>query len=365
MRYNFQRTILASISAVMLSCSSAPVMEPSQEYSMCSGSTKKFVWTISSYQAIPKGIPLNRVSEVSKLRTDYQDKVFSTFLLSLLYASSKNVGKDQDRGLKLPASVIQTGPTNFILCLNDKCEGLKDPVTQKIVKLEGTRGEIDYFSRLPIYYVDGVTDPTDGNLDKHRRGDELGTSEQWMSDMRFDGYNFQNRNGSPVSPYISWVYYLKMNPISAGAFLKDNYFSVPESQKPQLCETAGLNRTCFDDPTENQISDYCSDGSFSKKFPFTDYFIRTFNIDGDVDFCRNNPSYYVPFHARKEFLKALKTDGGHTKMLWEDAWAKDLLFRASVKMTKKAETNWVISRGEWDPSHFCKYAKPKSDLYTH
>lgn len=364
MKNYFRFIILISISGTIISCSTTPVVEPKAEYSMCSASPKKFVWTIAAYQPVPKGIPLNRVSEVTKLRTAYQNEVFNTFLFSLLTSSSKQHEKSQERGLKLPAAMIQTGPSNFILCKNDKCEDLKDPVTNKLVKLEGKRGEKDYFSRFPIYYVEGVTDPTDGSLDKHRQGDELGTGEHWISDMSFDGYHFQTPNGSVVSPFISWVYYLKMNPISAGNFLNDNYFSVPDSQKASLCEAAGLNKNCFDDPTESQIGDYCADGSFQRKFPFTDYFMRNFNVDGDADFCRNNPSFYTPFHARKEFLKALKTDGGHTRMLWENAWAKDLLFRGSVKMSKTAEANWVISRGEWDPTPFCQYAKPKSDLLT-
>lgn len=359
MKTYFRIVTIVLFSGTILSCSSAPVVEPRAEYSMCSASPKKFVWTISSYQPIPKGIALNRVPEVTKLRTAYQEKVFSTFLLSLLYASTNRDQKDQERGLKLPAAMIQTGPANFVLCKNDKCEGLIDPVTKKEIKILGQRGETDSFSRFPIYYVEGVTDPTDWSLDKHRQGDYTG--DQWISDMSFDGYHFQTRNGSTVSPYISWSYYLKMNPISAGTFLNDHYFAIPETQKAQLCESAGLNRSCFDDPTESLLNDYCSDGSFSRKFPFTDYFIRNFSIAGEGDICRN----YNNFFVRKKFLENLKSDGGHTRMQWENAWAKDLLFRGSFKMSKTAETNWVISRGEWDPTPFCKYAKPKSDLLTH
>lgn len=351
--------ILISISGAILSCSSAPVVEPKPEYSMCSTSQKKFIWTISSYQPIPKGIALNRVPEVTKLRAAYQDEVFSSFLLSLLYASSDRDQKDQERGLKLPAAMIQTGSTNFVLCKNEKCEGLIDPVTKKEIKMLGQRGETDIFSRFPIYYVEGVTNPTDWSLDEHRRGDY--TEERWISDRNIDGYYLQTRDGSTGSPYISWIYYLKMNPISAGTFLNDHYFSIPDPQKPQLCEFAGLNRSCFDDPSESMLNDYCSDGSFARKFPFTDYFIRNFSISGEGDICRNDNNFFV----RREFIESLKSDGGHTRMLWESAWAKDLLFRGSVKMTKTAETNWVISRGEWDPTPFCKYAKPKSDLFTH
>lgn len=352
---------LLKMSAVLVfatACSSVPSRENVEAKPMCSGKAplQKYVWTTSFFQGIPQGMELNLASKSNKIRSDMQDKISNNFVLSLLYESSSK--QDTVKALKpfeylLQAGFIQTGPNNFVHCSNMNCEGIKDPVTGKTVLLMGKHGGTDYFNRQATYYAEGVFDPDDSELDHHRRNPDGGHNGT-ISWYTYRAYN----------PYISWPFYFDHQPFPGGSFISENYFSVPESAKKDLCLKAGFEENCFGLPQytyQNQFipPEKCDirgmdcNYAFSLQAPYRYQFLMA----------RNGMCASSCISDINSLLKGLKEDP-FLKRKWEDAIAKDIFLKLSTSKTKKVEKDWVVTRTEFNPTLFCQYARPNSELLS-
>lgn len=344
---------------ILTSCSSTPKIPEAP--SLCSGKmpSQKFVWTIAFSQRVPKGIDVSRVSELVKHRSELQDNVVQFFVPGLVFLSS-NDGKyssqsrDQKNAALNPsasylaeersAALTETGSSNFVFCIWDECRGLKDPVTGSVISKEEARlrSSVSSSKPRPMYYVEGIIDPTESKFDWHR----------------------QSSFSAPSPAYVDWKDYFERRPFLAGKFLSDHYFVVPETKRRDLCEKAGFEKECFASPRYDfhnelvtPLSCNIRDGKCRVEFqaltPYRYEFLMNNNGMCGTS-CLNDTNI---------MLKKMKEDP-HFKLQWESAIAKDVFLKLSVSTTRKVEKDWNITRIEWNPTLFCQYAQPKSDLLS-
>ncbi len=225
-----KKSAALGLSLIFTACSSAPVKTETQP--LCSGKmpSQKYVWTIAFSQRVPKGVDISRVSDLIKHRSDLQDNVVQSFVPGLIFLSS-NDGKyeSQSRNQKnaalnqsarylaeeRSAALTETGVSNFLFCIWDECEGLRDPITSKVISKEKDkrRSSVSSTPPLPMYYVEGIIDPTESKFDWHR----------------------QSSFSVPSPAYVDWKDYFERRPFLAGDFLLDHYFAVPETKRRDLC----------------------------------------------------------------------------------------------------------------------------------
>lgn len=131
---------------------------------------------------------------------------------------------------------------------------------------------------------------------------------------------------------------------NATEFIDNHYFTASDADKSKLCEKAGLQADCFDFSTDEKIHSMrnaLEKGAARQRYPFLTYSKFTGSSYDDL---RNKD---------------------HVRLDWQSALIKDLILQGSVKISKKINGNVTDYRIEWDPMPFCKYRRPKSDLYTH
>lgn len=350
---------VAIAATLLASCSSVPTRSLVSAPPMCSGKspTQKYVWTTSFYQGIPKGMELARVSELVKVRSELQDRIADYNVAAFLYLSSnsgqfsKYSSRTKNQGLsrhaeyladERSASLIETGNSNFTSCIWDECAGLKDPVTGAIIKSANDNGRYSNMRLRKMYYVEGIIDTNDMKFDKHR----------------------QSSNSSPSPAYVEWGEYFERHPFPAGDFLADNYFVVPDSAKKSLCAKAGFEADCFGPPRYDfhnelivpnkcDIQDMGCNLAFALMAPYRYQFL----LD-NKGMCGNSCMSDI-----NSLLKGLKEDP-FLKRKWEDAIAKDIFLRLSISKTRKVEKNWIVTRTEFNPTLFCQYARPNSELLS-
>lgn len=321
--------------------------------------SQKFVWTIAFSQRVPKSMELSRVSELAKARSELQDNVSQSFIPGLIFLSSnggqyashsrnqRNAALNQSARYlaeERSAALTETGPSNFIFCIWDECEGLKDPLTGAVISKEKSkkRSGVSSTPPRPMYYVEGIIDPTDRKFDWHR----------------------QSNFSAPSPAYVNWKDYFERRPFSAGNFLAEKYFVIPESKQKELCSQAGFDADCFAPPKYDFHNDLITPLSCN---------IR----DGKcrVEFARLAPHRYEflmnnngmcgtsCLDDANTMLKKMKDDP-HFRLQWESAIAKDIFLKLSVSTTRKVEKDWNITRIEWNPTPFCQYAHPNADLLS-
>ena len=195
-----------------------------------------------------------------------------------------------------------------------------------------------------MYYVEGIIDPNDIQFRKHR---------------------LSQQHGDEGNSFLDWDDYFNRNPFSGGNFLTENYFVIPDSTKKDFCIRAGYIEDCFATPKFDFHNDYiipvtCSESKtvcedyFRINSPFRYEFLLKHSA-----LCAN--SCIDPLN---ELLAKFKSDP-FLKRDWEDAITKDIFLKLSVSQSRKVEKKWIITRIEWNPTLFCKYANPITDLYTH
>lgn len=318
---------------------------------MCNGKlpTQKHIWTVSFYQGVPRGMPLEEVAGFAKNRTEAQDRTADAFVGGLLFLSSSD--RKKIVGLKKlgdilseerSASLIETGPSNFISCSNPDCSKLSDPVNSAIVKTAGDNGRYSNYQLRPIYYVEGIIDPDDYKYDGHRHS----------------SYSY------PSAAYVDWQDYFERHTFIGGDFLVENYFAVPDSVKKSLCKEVGRDADCFGPPKYEHHNEYippkkCDirDGKCLSDFATRSPFQYLFLMD-QVVMCGNSC-----FDNINKFLTEFK-ENPFLRQKWEDAIAKDIFLQISISKTRKVEKDWIVTRIEWNPTLFCQYARPNSDLLS-
>lgn len=345
------------LTCTLSGCSSAPVKPLTVP--MCSGKmpTQKYIWTISFYQGIPKGMELARVSDFAKNRSELQDHVADSAVGAFVYLSSNNgryarlTSQTNNNALQnyagylaeeRSAALIETGASNFLFCAWDNCAGLQDPVTGAVIKSADDNGRYSNTRLRKMYYVEGIVDPDDFKHDSHR----------------------QSSYSSPSPAYVNWTEYFERHPFSPGAFFLENYFSVPDSAKKTLCDKAGFETDCFAvpkydrqnhfiPPAQCNINDMKCNGKFSLQAPFRYAFLMANN-----GMCGNSCMDDINAMLRK------LRDDPFFKRRWEDAIAKDIFLKLSTSKTRKVEKDWITTRIEFNPSLFCQYARPNSELLS-
>jgi hypothetical protein len=334
--------ILASTGTLLVvvpACSSLPysldrINDPN--LAACNGNVarRSYEFIISSFLATPSGLPVHNASEYTETEEADYEFIANNWIRRMLAFKFEMPGKKTQFSY-LPkfsfdysgqASTIRTGPFNFLLCERTACRGLTDPVTGKKIsvgsyRLYGAQSECDW------YYVRGVDDPYEDPLCRRSLYDH----NRFMADTGFHD----------------------------GTMLNDIYLAVPERDKARLCAMASLGEACFDPPTETSFKVYNSDPAFKTEHPFTDEF-----LSNNCKNCLHSSYCGRGCNERYDLIRRLKTNAD-LRLQWENAFSKDLFLKIGTSITKKVQGDWVIYRVEWDPSLFCKYEKPKSDLYTH
>lgn len=343
---------LWSVSCATAKISTDKITDPS--YSSCDGTKarKKFDFILSSYLKVPPGTRTDKASPyLEQLRKEY-DFVADNWMRYLMahwyfgkgdgtFATGATPALRNFRDEGLPVgqfshsfyhrAIIRTGDNSFVLCDGDSCSGLTDPASGK--KLEkkdsGSVSAGEKFCRP--YYVDGIDPPVE-NFSKFPIGIERGCKQNLFSRERF----------------------ASATGFKGGTILNVFYFSVPERAKPSICKAADLGADCFKPPSVPTLEEHQRDENFEMAHPFTKEF-----IESNCGACLSNSG----FDARAAFAASLKNDD-HLKLEWESALAKDFLLKASTKITKKVQGDWVTYRVEWDPTLLCKYGHDRSELYT-
>lgn len=347
-RRNNYSLLVTLLFCLISACTSAPVKSVAAP--MCSGiaPTQKYVWTISLYQGVPKGMELARVSQFVQNHSELQDRVIDSAIGAFVYLSSDDRklsnGPLQDYANYLAsersAALIETGASNFLFCAWGDCTGLKDPVTHAIVKSAEDNRRYSNLQLRKMYYVEGIVDPDDMKFDTHRR----------------------SSYGYPSPAYVEWNDYFDRHPFPGGNFLTENYFSIPESKKKELCISAGYDEDCYEIP----------------KFDFHNKYILPKACKVKQSECEYEFSFEAPF--RYKFLLSRNGLGGlfdsinhlltdlnkdpFLKKEWENVITKDIFLTLSKSITRKVEKDWIITRIEWNPTLFCQYARPTSELFS-
>ncbi len=219
---------------------------------------------------------------------------------------------------------------------------MKDPVTGVVIKKAKDAGPYSNQHLRPMYYGDGIIDPTDSKFTQHR-----------MSSY-----------SAPSPAYVEWKDYLERHPFPGGEFLTENYFVVPESSRKELCKKAGFETDCFAPPKYDFHNDLVTplscnirDGKCSVAFQNLSPFRYQFLMNNN-GMCSS--SCLDDINA---MLRKIKTDPFFRRQ-WEDAIAKDIFLKLSISSTRKVEKDWITTRTEWNPTLFCQYARPNSELLS-
>lgn len=329
----------------VLSCS-APKSTTYKDNSTCEGHSAKqsYQFLLSTYLKVPPGMLVQEASDyLNKLQKNY-DYAVQSWLIFLLSSSFQKTRDNElqfiDGVLDLPAggkrersrtvlvklfkhysgSIIRTGPFNFILCDGEMCSGLVDPNNKKkIIEDSGMFGTFTSNSgvQLKTFYVDGV-DPA------------IPSSHHEKDQYHFSVKQFFIESGFP-----------------GGTIFNEMYFHVSSRERATVCRAAALKDSCFDKIEGPKVKD---------NHDFYSWFIQLY------------PFIYSLRDNANDGLKGvykLKNSDPSIKMAWDDAISKDIFLQAGTKVTKKVQGDWIIYQIRWDPTLFCKYGKPISDLYTH
>lgn len=130
-----------------------------------------------------------------------------------------------------------------------------------------------------------------------------GKGMDWESLVKADQQNIT----SIYSPWV-WEGIARRAHLSLKEWLDDHYFVIPEREQAVFCKSIGRQTNClYSGQQANSIDDL------------------------------------------------LKSDKRVRALLKESTW----------KMSKKVDGDWIIARILFDPTPYCKYAKPKTDFFTH
>jgi hypothetical protein len=216
-------------------------------------------------------------------------------------------------------------PITFVVCHRLQCGGLSDPLTKNEISMHDTQ-----YHDSPWFSGSGVG--------RHWR--EVSTSVSALG-----------AESAPNNTLADTVVETGMQLGSiAGALSKERYLSVPESDRPSVCKAAGAPERCFDPP---KVA--------------TD---RSLKLEGLARgaaslICKDAPMRGASGTGCVNWTNASSFSSGVGKARWEDAMATWIFLNLTVKTSKKIEKEWTITQVDFDPTSFCKYARPRSDFVTH
>lgn len=305
-----------------MSCSTANLARDKTSFpAFCeSGRAKQQqVFIVATYNGISKGIPIGSVKRIVESSSSTSNFIKDHFIQALLvYGYSDDPAKPllqngvlhnvfQKRFVHGYAPVLPhlawVKENKFAICEDANCGGMKYPESASdIVEFDSQKWDD---GRCHDFFIeDGYV----GGWGCH--GNAFGL----LSFMKNSGFN-------------------------DGWLIANSYLLVPDSQKAVLCTGAGLSADCFN--------------IFSSKDEF--YKFR--------EMISATPSTEADFAFLKSFNGVL--DGDAAIMEAKSAFTKDLAIKAGTKISTKVANGWTIYRISWDPTPFCRYARPNSDFYTH
>lgn len=156
--------------------------------------------------------------------------------------------------------------------------------------------------------------------------------------------------------------YIAESGYNLGLYLLGHYFSVPERDQPKVCGAAGLVSDCYNFTEESYRAFKANLAGTPPPTVFSDG--HTSHNQLDIDLQRSR-SLSVLFPATDRTTGSPLDSNQLTRIEWFSSFSRDLILMAAVKVSKKIQGDWVISRIDFDPSLICKYSKPLSDFDTH
>ena len=231
----------------------------------CAGQSaqKSYVFTLASYDATPKGLPVEQVDSLSKQRDqDIQSMTnwLVPYLLSFYLEKQGSGVVHRENWLPGPAAsnlvkldLIRTGGANFVLCNGETCDGLIDPITHHLVErvdIKNNRGgcTVYYAPEIESYGKSELS-----NLPHCSHGHELAMFDQWK---------FREETG-----------------FNAGRFIADHYFSVPERDRAAICQIDGQEPDCMKLPDWDRLKDSQKNDDLANRYPHEFRFLmNTYNF---------------------------------------------------------------------------------------
>lgn len=310
------------LSAAITSCSTTNLARDKASTSaFCEGGRAKQqqVFVVATYHRIPKGTPIGYVKRIVESSASTSNFIRDHFIQSLLvYAYTDDPAKPlvrnevlykvfQDRFVHGYAPVLPhlvwVKENKFAICEDANCDGMNFPESaSELVQFDSQKWD-------------------DGRC-----------HDFFMEDGYVSGWGCHGNA-------FSLLNYMKNSGFNDGWLIANSYFLVPDSQKANLCTSAGLDRDCFN--------------IFNSKDEF--YKFR--------EMISRNPSAQADFAYFKSFSGGLEDDT--SMMEAKSAFSKDLAIKAGTKISTKVANDWTIYRITWDPTPLCQNARPISDFYTH
>lgn len=353
-----RNVLLAGCVAILFSCASNRIRQDvlDDEVLCRPENVKKTVFTIAAFERPYSGIHVKDVAQYSADLSAATERVFiewmQIFLKSRVTPLSDYPEEDKDsghhyrwkeaqaRGWFTSSSytndpyyltsfagnsghLVRTSntPINFVFCDEPSCPGLKDPLSGKELKESESQGK-------KYFYVDGI--------------------EAFSRPVYGVGAYDWNMHGVLVDTIIRTGF----NP---GLYLSHHYFDVPEMMRESLCKKAGFEADCFVPPTEKWLRDYQEYRKTHAPPASRAHIAQLIRYTGG-DFPDNG--------AEAIRLSKELRESSEKRRLWIDAVARDVFQEISIRQTRSVQGPWVITRVEWDPSLYCKYAKPNTILFT-
>lgn len=277
------------------------------------------VFIVAAYNGIPKGASIGSVKRIAESSSSTSNFIKDHFIQALLvYAYSDDREKPllqngvlhnvfQKRFVHGYSPVLPhlawVTENKFAICEDANCNGMKFPDSaSNIVEFDSQKWD-------------------DGRC-----------HDFFMEDDYVSGWGCRGNAFGLLS-------FMKNSGFNGGWLIADSYLSTSESQKRNLCVEAGLKPDCF--------SIFDSKDQFYK---FREMISVNQNLESDYAFL-------------KSFNGVLDSDAA--MMEAKSAFTKDLAIKAGTKISTKVANDWTIYRITWDPTPFCRYARPISDFYTH
>lgn len=304
------------------SCSTTNLArEKTSVTAFCDGSRAKqqHVFVVAAYDGIPKGTSISSVKKIVDSSSNTSAFIKDHFIQALLvygYTGDPNSDLVQNGALfnifqkrfvhgwspVLP-HLAWVKQNKFAICEGASCDGMKFP--------ESSADIVEFDSQ----------NWNDGRC-----------HDFFMQDGYTSGLGCRGNSHGLLS-------FMKDNGFNEGLLIANSYLMIPESQRRTLCIDAGLKPECF------------------SIFDSKDQFYR---FRGMIS---ANQSLEADFAFMKSFNGVI--DGEAAMMEAKSAFAKDLAIKAGTKISTKVANDWTIYRISWDPTPFCRYARPTSDFYTH
>lgn len=314
--------IFSFLSIIIISCTTTNhALEKTSLPAFCDGGRPKqqHVFLVATYNGISKGIPITTVKQIVKSASNTSDFIKDHFIQALLvygYTNNQNrplVQNEELFNIFKKRFVHGWAPTlphlawvkenKFVICEGASCNGMKYP--------ESPSDFIEFDSQ----------NWSDGRC-----------HDFFIEDGYVSGWGCRGNAFGLLS-------FMKDSGFNDGLLIANSYILVPDSQKRVLCTDAGLQPHCFD--------------IFNTKEQFYNF----------REMISANQSLEADFAFMRSFNRTLDTD--IAIMSAKSAFTKDLIIKGGTKISTKVTNDWTIYRISWDPTLFCRYARPTSDFYTH